>query len=54
MTPQTVLQTTSIKTTFIIVSIQRNMYTEDYSRFVSLRPTVFEQQQIAEGHGIRI
>jgi len=30
------------------------MNTEDYSRFVSLRPTVIEQQQTAEGHGISI
>ena len=48
------IRTTSTRTTFSIVSIRRNKITEDYSRFVSLRPTVLEQQQTAEGHGIRI
>jgi len=54
MTPQTELQTTMTKTKFIFVSIPLYMNTEDYSRFVSLRPTVIEQQQTAEGHGISI
>jgi len=30
------------------------MNIEEYSQFVSLRPTVFEKQQTAEGHGTSI